>query len=72
MLISPQGYSVVCFLANVGQEEDWAEVEKKALALGAERMVIENLEREFVDRNEFRVVFHEFDWRLNDLTGRGD
>jgi hypothetical protein len=28
------------------------------------------LEREFVQKNEFRVVYHEFDWRLNDLTGR--
>jgi hypothetical protein len=27
------------------------------------------LEKEFVRKNTFRVVFHEFDWRLNDLTG---
>jgi hypothetical protein len=27
------------------------------------------LEREFVQKNEFRVVFQPFDWRLNDLTG---
>ena len=27
------------------------------------------LERDFLDKNEFRVVFHQFDWRLNDLTG---
>jgi hypothetical protein len=27
------------------------------------------LEREFVENNTYRVVFHEFDWRLNDLTG---
>ena len=27
-------------------------------------------EREFLRRNEFRVVFHEHDWRLNDLTSR--
>jgi argininosuccinate synthase len=29
----------VCFLANVGQEEPWDEVEKKALKIGAEKMV---------------------------------
>jgi hypothetical protein len=29
------------------------------------------LEREFVDKNTFRVVFHPFDWRLNDLSGGG-
>lgn len=28
------------------------------------------LEREFVDKNEFKMVFHQFDWTLNDLTGR--
>ncbi|KAH6687455.1 argininosuccinate synthase [Plectosphaerella plurivora] len=44
-----EGYTVVCFLADVGQKEDWAEVEKKALALGAERMIIDNLQQEFVD-----------------------
>jgi len=27
------------------------------------------LEREFVQKNAFRVTFHAFDWRLNDLSG---
>ena len=27
------------------------------------------LEKEFVRKNEFRVQYHAFDWRLNDLTG---
>ncbi|HEX6974876.1 MAG TPA: DUF547 domain-containing protein, partial [Vicinamibacterales bacterium] len=27
------------------------------------------LERELVNKNEFKVVFLNFDWRLNDLTG---
>jgi hypothetical protein len=27
------------------------------------------LEREFVQQNQFKVVYHPFDWRLNDLTG---
>ena len=27
------------------------------------------LEKEFIQKNEFRVVFQTFDWRLNDLTG---
>lgn len=26
-------------------------------------------EREFLRQNTFRMAFHEFDWRLNDLTG---
>jgi len=51
-----EGYTVVCFLADVGQEEDWAEVERKALALGAERMVIENLQKVFVEELVFRAI----------------
>lgn len=51
-----EGYTVVAFLANVGQEEDWAEVEKKALALGAEKMVILDCQREFVEEMVFRAI----------------
>ncbi|KAH8897746.1 argininosuccinate synthase [Thozetella sp. PMI_491] len=51
-----EGYTVVAFLANVGQEEDFDEVEKKALALGAEKMVIQDLQREFVEQLVFRAI----------------
>ncbi|KAI1401600.1 argininosuccinate synthase [Hypoxylon fuscum] len=51
-----EGYEVVAFLANVGQEEDWAEVEKKALALGAEKMVIRDLQKEFVEQIVHRAI----------------
>jgi hypothetical protein len=27
------------------------------------------LEKDLIKKNQFRVVFHEMDWRLNDLTG---
>jgi len=27
------------------------------------------LEREFLQKNQFKVTYHPFDWRLNDLTG---
>jgi argininosuccinate synthase len=51
-----EGYEVVCFLANIGQEENWAEVEKKALALGAEKMVILDLQKEFVEHIIHRAI----------------
>jgi argininosuccinate synthase len=44
------------FLGNCGQAEDFAAVEKKALALGAERMVIDDLQQEFVDELIFRAI----------------
>ncbi|KAF1738137.1 Argininosuccinate synthase [Beauveria bassiana] len=50
------GYTVVAYLGNVGQDEDWAAVEKKALALGAERMVIDDLQQEFLEELVFRGI----------------
>ena len=53
----------------------------KADALYAQRSPIERaiiafvaphllpLEKEMLKKNDFRIVFHEMDWRLNDLTG---
>lgn len=42
-------------------------IERAILAFATPGLL--RLEREFVDRNDFRLVFHEFDWRLNDLSG---
>ncbi|GMF66769.1 unnamed protein product [Aspergillus oryzae] len=53
---SEEGYEVVCFLGNVGQEEDWAAVEEKALKIGAKKMVIEDLRREFVEELCFPAI----------------
>lgn len=47
---------MVCCLTNVGQEEDWDAVEKKALKIGAQKMVIEDLQKEFVEELCFRAV----------------
>lgn len=47
---------MVAYLGNVGQDEDWAAVEKKALALGAERMVIDDLQQEFLEELVFRGI----------------
>lgn len=47
---------MVAYLGNVGQDEDWAAVEKKALALGAERMVIDDLQKEFLEELVFRGI----------------
>ncbi|MDP3939024.1 MAG: argininosuccinate synthase [Deltaproteobacteria bacterium] len=39
---------VVAFVADIGQVDDLSGVEKKALATGAEKCVVENLQEEFV------------------------
>ncbi|KAG6024100.1 hypothetical protein E4U41_001859 [Claviceps citrina] len=51
-----QQYEVVCYLANVGQEEDWAAVEKKALQIGAAKMIIDDLRKVFVEELCWKAV----------------
>ncbi|GLB43371.1 putative argininosuccinate synthetase [Lyophyllum shimeji] len=43
-----QGYEVYAFMAKIGQEEDFAAAEKKALQVGAKKFFLEDLTREFV------------------------
>lgn len=47
--LTSKGYEVICFIADVGQEEDLKAAEKKALAIGAQKVIIENLQKEFVE-----------------------
>ncbi len=44
-----KGYEVICFIADVGQEEDLQAAEEKALAIGAKKVLIANLQNEFVE-----------------------
>jgi argininosuccinate synthase len=43
-----KGYEVIAYVADVGQDDDFVEVEKKALKIGASRVYIRDLRREFV------------------------
>lgn len=43
-----KGYEVIAYIADVGQDDDFAEVEKKALKIGASRVHIKDLKKEFV------------------------
>lgn len=40
---------VVAYSADIGQEEDWDAVRKKGLATGAEKVIISDLKKEFVE-----------------------
>ncbi|EGD94766.1 argininosuccinate synthase [Trichophyton tonsurans CBS 112818] len=51
-----QGHEVVCFLADVGQAEDFKEAERKALAVGAKKLVVEDLKKEFVEDLCFKAI----------------
>eukprot|EP01080_Neovahlkampfia_damariscottae_P001893 gene1893-1034_t len=54
--LQEQGYEVLCFAADVGQVEDWDEVKKKALQLGAKKMFVEDLKKEFVSEFIFPAI----------------
>ncbi|XP_050410912.1 argininosuccinate synthase-like [Patella vulgata] len=47
--LKEQGYEVVAYLANVGQDEDFEAIRAKALKFGATKMVIPDLKKEFVE-----------------------
>ncbi|MDX9928396.1 MAG: argininosuccinate synthase [Bacteroidales bacterium] len=51
-----KGYSVIAYVADVGQDDDFSEVERKALAIGAEKVVIMDLRREFVTDYIFNAI----------------
>jgi hypothetical protein len=44
-------------------------IERAVLALAAPRLL--TIERDFLEKNQFKVEYLPFDWSLNDLTGRG-
>jgi len=46
--LSEKGFEVIAFIANVGQREDFKELEEKALKTGASRVYVEDLRKEFV------------------------
>jgi len=43
-----KGYEVIAYVADVGQDDDFKKVEKKALKIGASKVYIRDLKREFV------------------------
>lgn len=51
-----KGYSVICYMADVGQEEDFEAAKAKAMACGAEKVYVEDLRREFIEELCFPAV----------------
>ncbi|NWR63534.1 ASSY synthase, partial [Bucorvus abyssinicus] len=47
--LKEQGYDVIAYLANIGQKEDFEAARKKALVLGAKKVYIEDISKEFVE-----------------------
>lgn len=49
-------YEVICYIADVGQEEDFEEVKKKAQTIGANKVIIQDLKKEFVKKYIFQTL----------------
>lgn len=49
-------YDVVAFVADVGQAENFEECERKALLLGASKVIISDLKKEFVENYVFKAI----------------
>uniref|UniRef100_A0A3B5B4V2 Argininosuccinate synthase n=1 Tax=Stegastes partitus TaxID=144197 RepID=A0A3B5B4V2_9TELE len=47
--LKEQGYDVITYLANIGQDEDFEAAQKKAESLGAKKVFIEDLRSQFVE-----------------------
>lgn len=54
--LTEQGYEVIAFAADVGQEEDFEALREKALASGASEVVISDLKEDFVRNFVFPCV----------------
>ncbi|MDP3742580.1 MAG: argininosuccinate synthase [Candidatus Micrarchaeota archaeon] len=51
-----KNYDVVAFIADVGQEEDFEAAKAKALGIGASKVYIEDLKKEFVEQYIFQAL----------------
>lgn len=51
-----EGYEVVAFMADVGQEEDFEAAREKALKVGAVKFVVKDIRKEFVEELCFPAV----------------
>lgn len=51
-----KGFSVIAWVADAGQKDDFAEVERKALSIGASKVIIEDVRREFVTDYIFTAI----------------
>jgi len=54
--LKAKGYEVICFVADVGQAEDFEAIKKKALATGASKVYVENLQQPFIEQYIFNAL----------------
>ena len=51
-----KGYEVICYMADVGQQDDFKAAEAKAMKIGAKKVIIKDLKKEFVTDYIFPAI----------------
>jgi argininosuccinate synthase len=51
-----KGYEVIAFVADVGQKEDFEACKEKAMLLGASKVIVADLKREFIENYVFKAI----------------
>ena len=51
-----KGYEVVCCIADVGQQEDFDAAQQKALSLGASKVYLEDVKKDFLEQYVFKAL----------------
>lgn len=64
-----EGYEVIAYMADVGQDEDFAQAKKKALMIGASKVIIDDLKQEFVEKYIFNALKANCVYEGNYLLG---
>lgn len=54
--LQDEGYTVICYIADVGQDDDFEAAKAKAMLLGAEKVFVEDLKTEFITDFIFPAV----------------
>lgn len=54
--LQEKGYEVICYVGDVGQADDYKAVEEKALKLGASKVIVSDLKRQFVEDYVYKAI----------------
>lgn len=54
--LTDKGFDIVAFVANVGQDENFEQIRRKALTIGATEVIVDDLRREFVTDYIFPAI----------------
>ncbi|KAL1492254.1 hypothetical protein ABEB36_012731 [Hypothenemus hampei] len=64
-----KGYKVICYMANIGQVEDFEAAKVKALKIGASKVVIEDVREEFIKNYVWPAVSYGLIYENRYLLG---